>query len=340
MTTSNTATAAPVTVAPDLKVSEATQETNDTSTATGESSLLKDFQAWKAKESKSEPKTKLTALADPADLVENNVGDKAMEVSPEAAPEVRTPESIKIGDKEYKLPELEKLTKEHEVLSNKAAELENQIKTTQANIQQFLTELRSDPTMIDRLEIPREVIEQHYYETYVKPTIPLTPEQKAELYDKSLAEKREQDRLAKEQATKEYEKSEAEKLTNHHKQRWANEINKLIETNDLPKSDFVYQRAAAYIKNALANKSYEITSQEIVERVRQDVKTLHEQQLKALTAEQLEQVLGEEGIKKLREAEMKKLASSKFQNANPSTPGEAKKPEQKKKYTSPFQLLE
>lgn len=296
---------------------------------------------------KEESKPKMTALADPAPVIDTLAeGESELETAIESTEESEIPEvdqtTIKVGDKEYKAEDIQKLSKDIEEANLRVKDNESKLEQINKDIETFISKLKSDPDIFRRLEIPIEVIEEYYYKTFVEPTIELTAEQKAQKFDQM--KKAEQEQALKEQEDRKRSEEEAKsaEVTNFYKQKWATEIENLINQGDLPKTDFVMQRVAGYIKQALDKQLYHLASADIIGAVKQDVKALNDQMLKSMSPEQLQAALGEEGLKKIRDADLKKFSNSKFQNTNPGTPGDSKikTSQPKKRVTSPFGLLD
>lgn len=288
----------------------------------------------KPKEPKKEEK-KVTSIFDDKPKEEVQPEQSASEKIEEAVEQ-----ALKVGEKEYKAKDIEKLSKDYEATTASVREYEAKLNDLTKGVQAFMERLKSDPTVFQSLEIPRNVLEEHYYKTYVEPTIELTPEQKAVEYDRIKKEQVEQAKQQQLEAQKQQETQKAQEMQEFYQNKWVSEIQDIVKAGNLPKSDFVMQRVAGYIRQALDKQLYHVAASDIVKAVQQDVKTLQTQLLQTMSPEEIRATLGDDGYKKIQEDNVKKYNEAKLKAApiKQQTPSEPAAP--KKKYTSPYDLLD
>lgn len=333
---------APSTPASNSVDSSVSAATTESSSSDIDSDPTESFSAFKERISKQKPsdlkqeKPKVTSLFDL---------DKTDESKNAADTEVDTENTVdqvlKVGDKEYRASDLEKLHKDFETVSEKSRETELRIKEMNDNVQTLLQKLKTDPNVFSALQIPKEIIERYYHKTYIEPTIELTQEQKAFEYDRLKKERQESEKTQVETAKKTEEDRKAQELQQHYQQKWVSEIQGIIKAGNLPESEFVLQRVGGYIKQAIDKGLYHLSAQDIAKVVNEDIANLQSQLLKTMTPEQLKAAIGEEGYKKLREEEVKQFQQgNKFKGNQQVQRTEPKQEAPKRRYSSPYDLLD
>lgn len=233
--------------------------------------------------------------------------------------EPASPQSLKVGDKEYKAEDIQGLEKSVEDIKDQVGQLIELLRTSPGEI-------------FDRLEIPKEAIEDYYYSKYVEPET-LTAEQKLERYEK-------RDRETREQAQKEESDRAASQSKEAAKQKWVTDINSALSEAKLPQTDFNIARVAALAKEALSSGKQPDLKQ-LAAQVKQELLSSQTSLLSSMSPEELTAALGKETVAKLRQAELAKVKESKFQNTNPGK-GEVKtkSSEVKRKISSVYDMLD
>ncbi len=272
----------------------------------GYSQWLANLNGPKAEEPKAVEEPKVEEAKEEEEVVEETKTEEA-------------PQSLKVGDKEYKAEDI--------------ANLEDTVTSIKEQVGQLVELLRTNPGEIfDRIEIPKEAIEDYYYSKYVEPST-LTAEQKLERYEQ-------RDRETKERAQKEEADRASSQSREATKQKWVTDINSALSEAKLPQTDFNITRVAALAREALSSgKQPDLKS--LAAQVKQELLSTQTSMLSSMSPEELTAALGKETVAKLRQAELAKVKESKFQNTNPGK-GEVKtkSSEVRKKISSVYDMLD
>lgn len=290
-----------------------------------------DFESFMAREAKPDQDAS----------IEDDIVIPGLEPEPKEAQETETKEEatadqkIKIKDKEYSVSEIETLL---ETSQQTTKDLQSQINSINSQIEEFVGKLKTDSSLFDRLQIPKEVVEDYYYRQFVEPTIELTAEQKAFKYDQ-LKKEREEQAIKDATERKQQEEKQRETLAaEHYKTKWTTEINSILDKGGLPKSDFVIQRIGGYLKQAIDKKLYHLGSDDIIKAVKSDVDKMRQDLVKTMAPEDIKALLGDEGYAKIQQANVDAYKQNKLAQQQPKKVGELEKKDQKR-ISSVYDLL-
>jgi IgA-specific serine endopeptidase len=284
---------------------------------------VESFDSWLARQ-KDEVKAGAIKPKEEPDLL-GSQPEKEPIISEEKEPEpvVEEPKVVE------EAPEIKELKTAHESLTKEHETLQSQVKD-------LVQSLQKDPgAVLDHLNVPRDLIEQWYFEKYVKPET-MTVEEKLAQYQEREAKQKE------EAARAEQERLEQERVAAN-REHWSKKIQEGITAAGLPHNDFTVSRVAAHLKAAL-DRGIAAQVADVVPAVQKELEELQvTKSLKDLPVEKLIATLGEEALAKIRSHEVNKL-----RQANKFAEGEKKgtavkrepKQENKKRYSNPYQLLD
>ena len=301
-----------VNIAPEVtaEVAESAEPQESSSKASGEVGSISDFEAWlSAKESKAEPKKeegkkdeKPKDIKEPKDENKPEEPKKELPSEGKEEPKPGTPASIKVGDKEFKVEDIEAKFKEFDSLSE-------ELNTVRSQAQQLVDMLQKDPAQIfDHINLPKEVIEKWYYETHMIPSM-MTPEQRQARADRTELDKLrkvESERSAKEEQVK------SENLRKKYHEEFSTKIKDALTKTGLPVNEWSISQTARHLSQELSNGNNQATPESVAMRVKQDWAALQSSILQGMNTEQLAAHLGKDVIVKLREHDIANLENKAF----------------------------
>lgn len=238
----------------------------------------------------------------------------------------KAPEQVlKVGEKTYKSEDIEKLVKDSTETSTKLETVTNQLKDL-VNI------IKTKPgEVLDRLEVPREVIEEYYYKKYMEWET-LTDAQRVEKLQNEKKEREDNENKAKAEAA---EKARVER----NREYWSNVIKNSLQTEGVPENEWTIQRMAGYIRQS-QEKSLNVPHNEIAKMVKEDLYNAQREAFKGMSPEQLIEAIGEEAAAKFRQHETEKFKQTKFEQKPAQTTSEPKPKKPGKRYSNVYQILD
>lgn len=242
----------------------------------------------------------------------------------DAANEVLKKYRVKVDGQDLEVDEKELLRGySHQKAANKILQ-EGKAKAKEA--ESLLSQLKEGKGVFDLLKTlghdPRKMTEE-YLSEQLKYEM-LDEREKALIEkDKKLKEYEERDKKAEEEKRKAIEDAAMKKYS----QQYSEEIVSALKESSVPQNKDSVQRIAKYLAQS-AKFKIQMTAQEAVKLVEQDLLDVQSRIYKDMSAEQLLKFLGEDGFQKIRSYDAQKIRTP---EQNLSTPNEQGKINNKKK---------
>ncbi len=248
------------------------------------------------------------ALGVPATKVPNKGVPEAKPATKEATPAEVRKHKLKVDNEEVEVDDDElKRGYAHNKAASKRME---EAAAYRKQAEQAFAMLKDPAQLRKLLEDPRigvdfrKVAEDYLWEKIQDDQ--LTPEQKKQReVEVELSKYRESEKAAKADA----ETREAEALQNKYAEEYETKIMTALEQGGLPKTRAAVRRMAQYLQLAVQH-NLEVTPQDLVARVKQELMEEHKSMYSTGDASALVSILGEDLVKKLREADLKRLKST------------------------------
>jgi hypothetical protein len=197
-------------------------------------------------------------------------------------------------------------------------------------IRQMITEGTKNPRKllkelnIDERELARQIIEQEIENSQKSPE--QLERERLEMELRSLKEEREREKS-------DLERKEFERLQEQAYERYDNQMSVALEKSELPKEPYVIKKMADYMLAAL-QEGYDVTPDDIVPLVKEELRKDLQSLVGAMPDEALEQFLGKERLNSFRKknlAKAKEAATVSAAKAIKDTGGKAPAKEVQKK---------
>lgn len=315
-----------VTESPKTEAANTAEETAPKSTADDPNESFSD---WLKRQNgaKEEAKVDKTPSTKPTE----DITSKETVKEPEAPKE----SSLKIGDKEYKAADIESLQKAHDEANAK-------VERINAQVNDLVEMIKSNPgPILDKLGVGRDIIEKYYYDKYLHADVfkGLPAEEKVRHYEEQEAKRAEEARVKAETEAKAAEEAKLREAAEANQKLFIDKIGKALDAAKIPKSDWTMQKMADYIQRA-QEKGIQAGLNEIADLVREDLAEIQKATLTTMSPKDLAKVLGEETMAKIRAEDVAKFKQDKFENKNPSKTKVERPQKEKKRYSSPYQMID
>lgn len=173
----------------------------------------------------------------------------------------------------------------------------------------------------------REAMEEWYTREYIEPET-LTPEQRK---NRELEAELKKYRTQEEDKAKVDREKQAQELTAKHTENYQKQIIEALESSGLPKSKFVVQRLAFWMRQNLTH-GWEAPMDLLVEQVKKDRLDYFSDLLESSDPEVLSNFLGDKFVNKLRKHDLQRLRARRSGGVDPSDAiGEGGTPEEPQK---------
>jgi|GEM_PF-2731012 len=274
---------------------------NSAEEADEEPELSDDDKKYKAKMKKIEDAKKKKAA-------ESEEAEEKPKTTPKKeAPKEKKIWKLKVNDKEIEFDATDDEVVKAEVQKGRAAEARfQQAATIRKQAENFVEVLRTDP--IKALSHPslgidlKKMCEEYLYENVVKAEM-MSPEERKQ---KETEAELERYRQREAQEKKERETKTREDLKEKYRQDWTVKFKEAIEAHDLPRTDWVMNRMAHYMKVAIA-KGHKVQPTDVAPLVRKDLLEHTTQLFTNTDGEKLMGIIGKDAFDKIRKANLKKL---------------------------------
>lgn len=224
-----------------------------------------------------------------------------------AAPEIF---EVKVNGKSVRMTKEEVLN--HASMSHAAQGKFEEAAKSRKQAESLISRMKSDP--ISALLDPalglskdqvREALENWYSKEYIEPETLSPQERKYKEMEQRLKsfEQSEKDKLAKAQ------KEQEDKITNNQKEHLQKQITDAIDGSGLPRTKFIAQRMAYYMRQNLIN-GWEAPMGVIVDQVKKERREMMSDLTEASDGDTLISMLGEGVVKKIQKHALEKLRQS------------------------------
>lgn len=336
-----------ITTAPDAaglsaEPSSAQADASVDSNEPGDGESFEDFKARTEGKKPKAAKTKAakavsTEAAEPSGESLESESESQVELEADTGPEFK-PVRLKYGDEEIEVASLDQLTKiaqkglGAERKFQEAASIRKQAEKLVATLKDNPIEILRHPALRDKmLEAAQDLLFEHIQHEQ------MSSEERARLQEREELERyrrSEQERKAQE------EMQQREELKERYRQDYERQFITALNEGGIPKSDWAVTRMAQYMRQAIKNGMSNITPQDVVHLVKRDWQQAQADLYGQLDGDKLIQMLGPDIAEKIRKADVAKLTSKRPQAKAVQQPLEASEPRQRRRFSSPDQMLE